>query len=67
MDYIKKQFIIQNDIMNKRFVFNSINNNSCSYTISYNECNSNINIASSIIHRIKIKEIRHNNINKILK
>ena len=35
---LKKQFTIKNDAKNKRFKFKSINNDSCSYTVDYHEC-----------------------------
>lgn len=53
---LQAQFVVKNDILNKRFCFNSINNKSNSYTVSYHECDSDINNAWIAVWKaIKLK------------
>ena len=37
---LKKQFKVTNDVDNKRFKFDSVDNNSFSYAVAYHECDS---------------------------
>ena len=54
---LRKQFKVKNDVDSERFVFDSLDNNSCSYTVSYHECDSDENNAWICIWKAKKGEL----------
>ena len=57
---LRKQFSVKNDVDNKRFVFTSNDDNSCSYTVDYNECDSDENNAWICVYKAKKGELERN-------
>jgi len=54
---LRKQFKVTDDVDNKRFVFDSVDNNSCSYTVAYYECDSDESNAWICVWKAKKGEI----------
>ena len=54
---LRKQFKVKNDVDNKRFVFDSVDNNSCSYKVSYFECDSDEDKAWVCVWKSKKAEL----------
>lgn len=53
---LRKQFTCTNDEDNKRFCFDSVDNNSCSYTVDYFECDSEEVNAWIVLYKAKLKD-----------
>lgn len=54
---LRKQFKVKNNVDYKRFEFESVDNNSCSYRVSYFECDTDENNAWISVWKAKKSEL----------